>query len=94
MNTRECIQILVGHHQQVYSVAFSPCGKMVATAGADTCVRLWQVSIGESVEILKRGHTAAIHSLVFSLDGKLLASGSEDETIQLGMCRIVANGDR
>lgn len=34
-------KILEGHESGVYSVAYSPCGKMLATGGADKTVKFW-----------------------------------------------------
>jgi WD40 repeat protein len=66
----------------VRSLAFSPCSKMVASAGADNAVRVWDF---ENSELLCtfRGHTAATNCVCFSSDGKLLASAGEDRTILL-----------
>ena len=63
------------------SVAFSPYGKLVAHAGLDNVVRLWDLA-GKSVAEF-RGHTSRVLSLAFSPDGRKLASGSADTTVLL-----------
>ncbi len=70
------------HRDLIRSVAFSPDGKMLASASSDETIRLWDVASGESRRELK-GHTNRVRNVVFSPDGKMLASGSEDETIRL-----------
>ena len=73
---------LEGHTDNVWSVAFSPNGKMLASASWDQSVRLWNVNTGRLLHTLT-GHTNAIMSVAFSPDGNTLASGSWDGTIRL-----------
>jgi hypothetical protein len=62
-------------------VAFHPDGDLMATAGEDKTVRLWDVATRAPRAVL-RGHTDFVHRLAFSADGKLLASGSSDKTVR------------
>ena len=69
-------------HESVYSVNFSPDGETLVSGSSDKTVRLWNVSDGKEIAILK-GHTDSVDSVSFSPDGKTLASGSSDKTVRL-----------
>ena len=45
-HTGEELRILVGHAGPVRSIAFDPFGKYLATASADTSIRLWEIDSG------------------------------------------------
>jgi hypothetical protein len=65
---------LRGHSDRVTFWAFSPDGKMLATASWDETVRLWEVATGKPRATWKSGiHTVTV--LAFSPDGKILATG-------------------
>jgi len=66
----------------IYSVAFSPDGKMLAAGGANKLVLVWDVSSRSLIKSLS-GHDNFVRSVAFSPDGKLLASGSDDSTVRV-----------
>jgi len=74
--------VQTGHSDVVGGVAFSPDGKLLASASRDHTIKLWEVVSGIELRTL-RGHSSGVNSVAFSGDGKLLASGSDDKTIKL-----------
>ncbi|WP_271253833.1 nSTAND1 domain-containing NTPase [Pseudanabaena sp. Chao 1811] len=72
---------LKGHSSGVYSIAFSPDGKQLATASDDNTVKIWS-SDGKELQTLK-GHSSGVYSIAFSPDGKQLATASADNTVKI-----------
>lgn len=66
----------------LYAVAFSPDGRMFATAGFGETIRLWETVTGKEIRRFE-GHEGKILSLTFAPNGTSLASVSEDATILL-----------
>ncbi len=73
---------LLGHTEQVYTVAFSPDGRLLASGGVDRVIYLWEVATGKALHILD-GHQATVKAVAFSPDGTVIASGSADRTVRL-----------
>jgi len=66
----------------VFAVTFSPDNKLVAAAGADRAVRIWEVESGKQVALIE-DHADWILDLSFSPDSKRLASASRDKTAKV-----------
>jgi WD40 repeat protein len=61
----------------VWQVAYNPDGSLIASAGGDKQVLLWESATGNLLHALE-GHTQAVTSAAFSPDGRWLASGGLD----------------
>jgi len=73
---------LTGHTDTVWAVAFSPDGRLLATASADNTARLWNPATGEHLRTLA-GHADGVLGVAFSPDGRMLATASADNTARL-----------
>src|SRR5262249_42558214 len=70
--------VLAGHDGMVPDVAFSPDGKVLASAGKDRKVKLWDVATGQLRRTLPNPEStfeSSIQSVDFSPDCRLLATG-------------------
>lgn len=77
----DACQVLEGHTDTVYLVSFSPVDNTIlASAGRDGSVRLWNVKQNCCIRVLVQHHDPvdarlrSIHALCFSQDGNTLAA--------------------
>ncbi len=64
------------------AAAFSADSRVLAMAGEDDIVRLWDAATGGTLGTCT-GHKQRVYAVAFSPDGKTLATASEDSTVKL-----------
>jgi WD40 repeat protein/tRNA A-37 threonylcarbamoyl transferase component Bud32 len=69
-----------GHDGPLRTVAVSPNGSVVASAGEDQVIKLWDLATRQVIRALKR-HAATVCGLSFGPDGRQLVSASVDGAI-------------
>ena len=67
---------------EVNSVAFSPDGERLASAGGDGTIKVWNSRTGEVVQTLD-ANTDFVYSVAFHPDGKHLAAAGADREVRV-----------
>jgi WD40 repeat protein len=86
--TGKALLTLTGHPNQVNTVAFSPDGKRIVSAGRGREllgpgeVKVWDAGTGQDLFTL-RGHKSWVGGVAFSPDGKRIVSASGDRTVKV-----------
>lgn len=70
-----------GHAGAVETLAFTSDGKLLATAGADSSIILWDVASGHEFRSLDGG--AFVNCVAFSADNKQLAAATGESKIKV-----------
>lgn len=84
---------LIGHKDEVRSVAFSPSdGQLLAAGGRDQSVRVWDAATGRLRSVLK-GHDSVVRFVAFSCNGERLYSASHDGTVRVWERRRLVDPD-
>jgi eukaryotic-like serine/threonine-protein kinase len=68
---------------EVLGVAFSPDGELLASAGGDGTIKVWNSRTGELVRDLPAAHSDSVASVTFDPDGLYLASVGADKWVKV-----------
>jgi WD40 repeat protein/serine/threonine protein kinase len=71
---------LEGHSDEVTIAKWSPDGAQIATASADSTVRIWNGDTGEQI-LLFQGHISRVTAVGWSRDGAQLLSAEQNGTV-------------
>jgi WD40 repeat protein len=81
--------VSLSHISHVYSAAFSPDSRMIASGSRDSVVRVWRFDpmrlddLNREKPIFLRGHSTWVNQVAFSPSSLVLASAGDDATIRL-----------
>jgi WD40 repeat protein len=78
----ELTHFLTAHTDTIRTLVYSPDGKILASAGKDLSVILWDTQTNQPIGKPLQGHTNWINALAFSPDSKTLLSVSIDGTVR------------
>lgn len=81
-DTGKFLRSLDGHAGGITAVAYTPNGKILATAAADKTVRLWDVATAKPTQTFT-GHAAAVLAVAIAFDNKTVASSGADKQVQI-----------
>src|SRR5258705_6434849 len=70
------------HTYNVYSVAWSPDGKAIASGSGDNTVQVWDAATG-TIQRTYTGHSDTVYSVASCPDCSDIASASSDNTLQV-----------
>ena len=76
------VRRLQGHHDEIYSLTFSPDGRSLATLGVDGELRLWNLDDGTSTGRWT-GHVERSWCVTYSPDGRRLVTTGREGTVRL-----------
>lgn len=76
------MRVFADCRQAVTQLAFSPDGKMLAAAGEETKVRIFDLAAGAQLAELK-DHTASVSSLSWNAHNQHLATACSDGSLRL-----------
>jgi WD40 repeat protein len=78
----QLLAVLRGHEDVVFSVAWRPDGKKIASASFDRTARVWDVATGRA-EKVHTGHSDFVYAVAYSPDGRRIVSASKDRTVKV-----------
>ncbi len=80
--TGDILKTFRGHKDTVRSLAFSPGGEKILSAGSDLSIRLWDTATGTEMMTFV-GHQSTVREAMISPNGKQVISSGSDNTTRM-----------
>jgi WD40 repeat protein len=74
---------MLGHSASIHDVVFSPDSRLLASAGFDGIINVWDLTTSQPLYQPLEGHDGRVLAVAWSPDGRVLASGGTDSQIIL-----------
>ncbi len=74
--------LVIRDAREVASVAFSPDGQRLASAGADGAIKIWNSKTGQLIQTIK-AHVGWAHCVAFHPNGRHVVSAGEDKRFRV-----------
>ncbi len=75
--------IILKEKSEINSIAFSPTGDRLASAGGDGNIKIWDRKTWQTVKVIENGHGGFVSSVAFHADGNHLASIGADKKVKV-----------
>ena len=83
VETGKLIRKFTGEHRDIlFDAELSPDGSILATAGYDRSIKIWETGSGKLLRTIE-GHNGAVYDIAFSPEGAVLASAGGDASVKL-----------
>jgi WD40 repeat protein len=90
VTTEQAITNLSGPTNWIWSISFSPDGRLLASGGGRWAqmgypgeLKMWDVETGRERSPITGGHSGCIYSVNFTRDSKILVAGGNDQRVHL-----------
>jgi WD40 repeat protein len=80
---QEMHSVLKGHEWNVYTLALSEDGSLIATGSIDGYARIWDVNTGKQITPPLVGHVRGVNRCVFTPDNKTLLTSGDDNSVRM-----------
>ncbi|MCF8257837.1 MAG: hypothetical protein K9J06_09795 [Flavobacteriales bacterium] len=83
LDSPDMLQVLDGHENSVFALAYSPDMKVLLTAGRDAHLRTFDVAEGYALRNDIIPHMYTVNHILFCPNGRVFATCSKDKTIRI-----------
>lgn len=85
----QCLYTLTKHSEPVYSVAFSPDGRYLASGSFDKCVHIWNTTTGQLMHSYKG--TGGIFEVCWNAKGDKVGASASDGSVRYFYQQLILN---